>query len=69
MPWPPKIFWAGLVLYYGFTAICWIGEATMGWNHILLGPEIYAALLGTWIVPLIMSVIYFYFPEKAEEAS
>jgi hypothetical protein len=41
----------------------------MGWNHILLGPEIYAALLGTWIVPLIMSVIYFYFPEKAEEAS
>ncbi|RLI82041.1 hypothetical protein DRP07_05995 [Archaeoglobales archaeon] len=69
MPWPPKIFWVGLILYYGFVAICWIGEATAGWNHIPLAVEVYAALLGTWIIPLIMSVIYFYFPEKAEEAS
>ena len=66
MPWPPKIFWVGLILYYGYTVICWLGEATAGWNHIPLAPELYAALLGTWIVPVILSVIYFYFPEKAE---
>ncbi|RLI76559.1 hypothetical protein DRO97_00510 [Archaeoglobales archaeon] len=68
MPWPPKVFWVGVVLYYGFTALCWIAEATSGINHIVGAPFWYAAILGTFLIPLFMSVIYFYFPEKAEEA-
>ncbi len=68
MPWPPKVFWVGLLLYYGWTAMCWILEATAGINHIPLAPFWYASILGTFLIPLLMSVIYFYFPEKAEEA-
>ncbi len=68
MPWPPKVFWAGALLFYGWAAICWIGEATAHINNIKLAPFWYAAVLGTFLIPLLMSVIYFYFPEKAEEA-
>jgi len=68
MPWPPKVFWVGLIIYYGWAALCWIAEATYGVNHIKLAPFWYAAVLGTYLIPLLMSIIYFYFPEKAEEA-
>jgi lipid-A-disaccharide synthase-like uncharacterized protein len=68
MPWPPKVFWVGLVVYYGFVAICWIAEATSGINHIPTAAFWYASFLGTFLIPLFMSIIYFYFPEKAEEA-
>ncbi|ADC66482.1 conserved hypothetical protein [Ferroglobus placidus DSM 10642] len=67
MPWPPKVFWVGAFLFYGWTALCWILEATMKINHIPLAPLWYAGIMGTFLIPLIMSIIYFYFPEKAEE--
>lgn len=68
MPWPPKVFWAGLVIYYGYTATIWLAEATLHINRIPLAPFWYAAIVGTFLIPLIMSIMYFYFPEKAEEA-
>ena len=68
MPWPPKVFWVGAFLFYGWTALCWILEATAKINHIKLAPLLYASIIGTWLIPLLMSVIYFYFPEKAEKA-
>ena len=68
MPWPPKVFWVGAILFYGWSVICWIAEATGQINLIKTAPIWYAAVMGTFLIPLIMSVIYFYFPEKAEEA-
>jgi len=66
MPWPPRVFWAGISLFYGWAALCWILEATIGINHIKLAPVWYAAIIGTLLVPLVMAILYIYFPEKAE---
>ncbi|MEM0350950.1 MAG: hypothetical protein QXU61_04185 [Archaeoglobaceae archaeon] len=66
MPWPPKVFWVGVVLIYGTAALCWILEATMKINKIPAAPIWYTAIWGTFLLPVIVSILYFYFPERAE---
>ncbi len=72
MPWPPKVFWLGVLVMYGYTFLMWALEATAGINHVWVGPvlapTIYASLIGTFIIPVVVAFLYFYIPEKAEEA-
>lgn len=67
MPWPPKIFWVGLVIIYGAAVLGWLMEATIKMHKIPVAPIIYTSIICTLIIPVIVSVLFFYFPEKAEE--
>jgi len=73
MPWPPKVFWLGVLVIYGYTFLMWALEAIAGINHLdigggVLAPTIYAGLIGTFLIPTIVAFMYFYIPEKAEES-
>lgn len=67
MPWPPKVFWVGLLIIYGTAALGWFLEATVKMNKIPTAPIWYTAIWATFLVPVIVSFLYFYFRERAEE--
>ncbi len=66
MPWPPKVFWMGLLLMYGTAVLGWLLEVTVKIQKIPAAQIWYTAIWGTFLVPVIASWMYFYFRERAE---
>uniref|UniRef100_A0A7J2TJV8 Uncharacterized protein n=1 Tax=Archaeoglobus fulgidus TaxID=2234 RepID=A0A7J2TJV8_ARCFL len=66
MPWPPKVFWVGLLMIYGTAVLGWILESTVKIQKIPAAQIWYTAIWGTFLLPTLVSFIYFYFREKAE---
>lgn len=71
MPWPPKVFWLGLLVMYGYIGLIWILEATAGINHLWIGPvmapTLYGLVIGIFVMASFVSFLYFYIPEQAEK--
>ncbi|MEM1578909.1 MAG: hypothetical protein QXN34_00410 [Archaeoglobaceae archaeon] len=56
----------GVILIYGSAVLGWILETTIKMNKIPAAPIWYTSIYGTFLLPVIVSILYFYFPERAE---
>ncbi|MCS7122047.1 MAG: hypothetical protein NZ895_05555 [Archaeoglobaceae archaeon] len=66
MPWPPKVFWVGLIIMYGSAVLGWTLEAVAKMNKIAPLPILYTSIYSTFLLPVIIATLYFFFPERAE---